>query len=434
MALSLNPWWLLALVAPILLGGEWLQRRVAVLGRFNIPPPVVGGFLFSLLVLAFNVSGLGTLAIGNKVDAGWWTWLVTSETEWAARPEKTVHLPFLVGFFTCVGLNATWLVVRRGSHQLLVFWVISAGLVLAQNLLGTALARLLGETPLLGLICGSVTLAGGHGTALGFAGTLEQAGFPAAATVGAAAATFGLVAGSLIGGPVATRLIRRHRLAEKTDAGAPAPTGDHAVTDEAATPNGLLDQLRALWRGGRSTLAHLLMLAAVIKLGAWLSWALQQAGLVFPAYMGAMLTGVALRNVLDLAGWRVIDSRTMDLIGSLFLGVFLAIAMGGLNLIELASAAGPMLVILVAQTAFVMWFATWVVFRLMGRDYEAAVMAAGLCGFGLGATPNAVANMDTLARRFGPAPRAFIIVPAVGGLLMDFPNAFAITSFINLLK
>lgn len=427
MTITLSPWCLLALAVPVLLVGEFTLRRVPVFGRYNIPVPVVGGLLVSLLILVLRVSGLLEISFATRVSASWWTWLVTPEIEWINRPEKGVNLPLLLGFFTCIGLNATWRVVRKGSWQIPLFLALSTVLAVMQNTIGVLMAKLLGESPLLGMVCGSLSLIGGHGTALGFAQTLEVAGFESAAAVGAAAATFGLVFGSLIGGPVATRLIRRHALrAESETAG-----GDgEAVRGEA----GFFATFKRFAAHGRRALWHLFLLAVVIKAGVWLSWVFQRAGLLFPPYMGSMVVGVVLRNALDLSGRDWIDTELVDLLGALLLGVFLAMAMMSLNLVELAASAGPMIVILAVQVTFMAWFATCVTYRLMGRDYDAAVMAGGHCGFGLGATPNAVANMDSLTRRFGPAARAFVIVPPVGAMLIDLTNSLNITWFLNLLK
>jgi ESS family glutamate:Na+ symporter len=429
MTVSLSPWLLLALALPVLFAGEAVRRRVPLLDRFNIPVPVIGGLLFSLIVLGLNLSGLATVSFRTGVTAGWWTWLVTPDHEWAARPARHVNLPFLVGFFTCIGLNATWEVLRRGSWQLLLFWTLATVLAVLQNAVGVGVAVLLGAEPLLGLICGSLSMTGGHGTALGFAPTLEQAGFVGAATIGAAAATFGLVSGGLIGGPVATRLIRRHGLSSSRA----HPPSDASVSAQ-RSDDSLLAQARALAGLGRTLVWPLLILAACVKLGAWVSHSLQAAGWVFPAYMGAMVIGLLVRNVLDLCGLRLLDSRAIDAIGGVFLGIFLAMAMSGLNLIELAAAALPMLTILSLQVVIMALFATFVTFRLMGRDYDAAIMAGGHCGFGLGATPNAVANMDSLVRRFGEARRAFIIVPTTGAVLIDLSNSTLITAVINLLR
>ncbi len=433
MTLEVNPWLLLLLAGPVLLTGELFERRIPYLSRVNIPSPVVGGLFFAAIVFAINLSGWAQIVVQTKVATGWWTWLVTPEVQWFERPQKGISLPFLMGFFGCIGLGATWQQVRQGSYGLFLFWMIATVFAVCQNFLGVILAKLLGESPILGIICGGVTLTGGHGTALGFAKTLEQAGFPAAATVGAAAATFGLVFASLTGGPVATRLIQKYRLATPSEERDESPS-EVASSSEAVSNRGFIWQLRRFLSLGSAAVVHLIVLAAVIKLGAWLSYFLQQQDLVFPAAMGAMIVGLTIRNTLDLSGWKVIRSDLVSLLGSLILSVFLAIELTGLNLLDLVSSAVPMLVILLAQVVFAVVFTSIVVFRLMGRDYEAAVFASGLCGFGLGSTSSAMANMDTLVRRFEPAPRALIIVPTVGGLLVDFMNTISITSFLNVFK
>lgn len=427
--MTISPWFLLLFALPVLLLGEWVCRRVAVLARFNIPAPVVGGLGASLLVLALSFLGV-SIGFAARTDAPWWTWLVTPEPEWVTRPQKAVNLPLLVAFFTCVGLNSTWRIVRSGSWQLLLFWILATILAVAQNVLGVSIARLLGVDSLLGLICGSVAMTGGHGTALGFADTLKQAGYAEASSAGAAAATFGLLAGGLLGGPIGTRLIQRFRLAVP---GVVAPgTSVHAAGRVVAT-SGIFSDLRRFVAFGRIGASHLLLLAVCIKLGAWVSYFLQAQGLVFPAYMGALLVGLALRNILEATGRFWIQSAVIDLIGAMALAIFLAMSMASLNLRELAGAAVPMLLILSGQVVLTALFAWWVTYRMLGRDYESAVMAAGHCGFGLGATPNAVANMDAMTRRYGPAPRAYAVVPPVGAFLIDFSNALTITFFINLL-
>lgn len=426
MSLTVSPLWLLLFAVPALLAGEYVQRRATIFSRFSVPAPVVAGLAVSLAALLLAMTGLLKLDFVTKVAWPAWNWIVTPGIEWGGGEKKNLTLPLLVGFFTCVGLNATWRLVRGGSGGLLVFWAVASVLAVLQNVVGVALARLLGESPLLGVVCGSLTLTGGHGTALGFASTFVQAGFPAAATVGAAAATFGVVCGSLIGGPVATSLIKAKGLKPQAQAG--------AVLEERSAEGGWLRLARDFAGRGGSAALHALALLVVIKLGAGVSHAMQSAGLVFPAYMGALLVGLVVRNVCDLAGWNWINSETVDIIGSLLLGVFLTITMASLNLAELAGSAAPMLVILIVQVALVAVFARWIVFRVMGNNYDAAIMSAGLCGFAMGATSNAVANMEALTRRFGPSPRAFLIVPTVGGLLVDLVNSFNITFFLNFLK
>lgn len=437
MPMTLSAWWLPVLAIPVLLLGELVHRYFRAFDRYNIPVSVVGGLAVSLLILALDLTGILPLKFATKVDAAWWTWLVTPEPEWAGRPEKGINLPFLIGFFTCIGLNATWSVVRNGSWQIPLFLGLASLLAVLQNVVGIAVAELLGENPLLGLICGSLSQTGGIGTSLGFSETLIQAGYAPAATMGVAASTFGMVCGSLVGGPIAARLIRRHSLRSEQsspEVEARASKAEAALVEIAKNEPGVLAGIRAFASHGKKALGHLLLLAVLIKLGAWASWGLQQAGMVFPAYMGSLLAGLVLRNVLDSMGKRWIDSRVVDLMGGVLLGLFLAMAMTSLNLKELAGSALPMLTILGAQVLLVIFFTTWITFRLMGRDYEAAVMASGHCGFAHGATPNAIANMESITRKLGPAHRAFIIIPMVGGMFIDITNSLIITWFINMLK
>ena len=437
MECTVSAWWFLFASVPVLMLGELLVRRWSVLTRYNIPVPVVGGLAVCLFILMGDVTGLCRITMETKVDASWWTWMVTPEPEWMKRPEKAVNLPFLIGFFTCIGLNATWDVLKQGSWQVPLFLAIATVLAILQNALGATIAFLLGENPLLGVICGSLSQTGGHGTALGFADTLVQAGYASAATAGAAAATFGLVCGGLIGGPIAAQMIRKHQLLRPRHSAAEEINALHeenAITEATLHEGTIVSQLRNLLRGGMSVFLHLLLLIALMKAGAWLSYALQQSGMVFPAYMGSMIAAVILRNGLLALGVKQIDSRVIDALSQLMLGVFLATAMMSLQLKELAASALPMLLILGAQIVLSYFFVRWVTFPLMGKDYDAAVIVAGHCGFGHGATPSAVANMDAICRKFGPSRRAFLIVPIVGGMLIDLTNSLNITWFLNFLK
>jgi ESS family glutamate:Na+ symporter len=422
--MTISPWWLLASAVPVLLLGELLVRRVRWLQRFDVPVPVVGGFVVAMIVLILNVTGLTTIDIRTQTDAPWWTWLLRAEGR--SAPRVPVYLPFSTAFFTCVGLAASWNVAKRGSWQLLIFLLLASVLGVLQNTLGIGIARAMNVSPYLGLLCGSVTLTGGPSTALGFASEFEQAGFAAAATVGAAAAMFGIVAGSLLGGAVGGTLIRRRLL--RTDEAS-------SVTQLTRRPRyGFVHHLVALAREPRSLLIHLGILFACIKAGAWVSLWLRNAGMTFPVYMGAMLIGIVVRNVLDVAGATIIRSDTVERIAAVALGIFLAAAMSALNLLELRTLAGPMIVILSSQVFLTVLFAFFVTFLIMGRDYDAAVMGAGHVGFGLGITANAVATMDVLTAKYGIAPRAMLIVTIVGAFLIDLTNALTITVYLNLLK
>ncbi len=425
--MTISPWFLVLLAVPVLVLGDFLLKKIPVLARFHIPSPVVSGLLISLIVLFINLAGQ-PLNLTSGVDEKWWSWLVTIEPRWVEGPTVGVHTPFLIAFFTCIGLNATWLLLKKGGLQVALFLGIATVLAVFQNAIGIGMAWLLGENPILGMACGSVAMTGGHGTALGFADEFAALGLEGASTILVASATFGLVSGGLIGGPIGGAILKRRNLRST------ASRKIHLEGSEITEGTGILCDLRAFWSVRKKSFLHLLVVLACIKGGAWLGFAIEQTGLTFPAYIGAMLLGLTVRNVLDLAGFRWLDTEIIENLSSIFLGLFLAMMLMSLNLIELAGAALPMLIILAVQVAFVGAFAAFVTFRVMGKDYDAAIMSSGHCGFGLGATPNAVANMKQLVERFGPAPRAFLVLPIVGAFLIDFTNVLNITFFLNFLN
>lgn len=431
--MTISPWLVLALAIPILILGEWCVSRVEALRRFNIPAPVVGGLLICVAVLLLNVTGLWKISFGSRVSDPWWTWLVVSEPEWATRPARPINTLFMVGFFVCVGLSASWSVVRTGGVQLVWFWLVASIFALVQNLVGAGVSVAMGESALLGIMCGSVTLTGGHSTAQAFAEPFAQAGLQGAAVIGVAAATFGLIAGALLGGPIATRLIEKHKLRGPGAGAARVDTAGSAPAVAGEEP-GFFPMLRTLGRQGAKLIAPVLIVLVCVKGGAWAGYLLQKAGLIFPVSMGGMLVGVVVRNVHDGLGLKWLDSDTIDLLGATLLSLFLVITMAGLNLVELAATALPMFVILVVQIALMAGYAIAVTFRAMGKDYDAAVMSAGHCGFALGATSNAMATMLTVVQRHGPSRKAFLIVPPVGALLIDVTNGFMLTGVLTWMK
>jgi ESS family glutamate:Na+ symporter len=400
--LTLDMMQTVALAAVVLFVGYGVRRRVGVLDRFNIPAPVIGGFLFAAAALALRQGGV----LAFEFDAA-------------------LQSPLMVAFFTTIGLGASLGLLRVGGPQVLLFWGLASLLAAVQNGVGIGLAKLLGVNPLLGVITGSITMTGGHGTGAAFGKLLEeQYAFPGAVTLAMAAATFGLVSGGLIGGPVGTRLIRRFGLTPRPAAPPPPPGLAHAALDEeidtepageAPTAYTLLKTLTVMWVGG--------LLSAL--LGRYVT---------LPGYIGAMLVAALFRNVADATRLVRLEQRTVDDVGTIALSLFLAMALMSLKLWELLDLALPMLAILSVQVAMMAAFALFVTFRVMGRDYDAAVMAGGHCGFGLGATPNAVANMTALTERFGPAPRAFLVLPMVGAFFIDFTNALVITAYLNFLR
>lgn len=396
----------LALAAVVLFIGYGVRRRVPFLDRYNIPAPVVGGFLFAAVSLALRMPGYVAFEFAT-----------------------TLQTPLMIAFFTTIGLGASLSLLRVGGPQVLLFWGIASLLAVFQDAVGVGLAAAMGVHPFLGLIAGSITMTGGHGTGAAFGKLMEdQYGFSAGVTLAMAAATFGLVSGGLIGGPVATSLIKRYQ--PKRNSG--------RIPREAAAAAAQLDPLDEEIDtepvGEPATAYTLLKVMTVVLVAMWAggllsTWLGQYVTL--PAYIGAMIVAAIIRNVADVTRVLRIEQRTVDDLGTIALSLFLAMALMSLRLWELLDLAIPMFVILVVQVAMMGAFAYFVTFRLMGRDYDAAVMAGGHCGFGLGATPNAVANMEAITERYGPAPRAFLVLPMVGAFFIDFTNALIITTFIN---
>lgn len=395
-----------ALAGVVLFAGYGIRRRIPVLDRFNIPAPVVGGFLFAALALALRQAGLVQLEF-----------------------DTALQTPLMIAFFTCIGLGASLGLLKVGGPQVLLFWFLASLLAVVQNAVGVGLASAMGESPFLGIVAGSITMTGGHGTGAAFGKLLEeQYQFTGAVTIAMAAATFGLVFGGLIGSPIGTRLIGRHRLEPAPVPSAEVPALAHTALDE---------EIDTEPPGAPPTAYLLLSVLTIVLVCMWMGGLLSGwlgQWMTLPGYIGAMIVAAGVRNVADATRVVRIESRVVDDIGTIALSLFLTMALMSLRLWELFDLALPMLVILGAQVAIVAAFTYWVTFRWMGRDYDAAVMAGGHCGFGLGATPNAVANMESLVERFGPAPRAFLVLPMVGAFFIDFTNAIIITTFINLVR
>ena len=423
MTLKLDMIQTLALAAIVLFVGYGIRRRVGFLDRYNIPAPVVGGFLFASLSLALRLTEVLAFEFNTMLQT-----------------------PLMIAFFTTIGLGASLSLLRVGGPQVLLFWALATLLAFLQNVAGVAAAIGLSVQPMLGLLAGSITMTGGHGTGAAFGKLIEeQYAFPGAVTLAMAAATFGLVSGGLLGGPVATALIRRYR---PIAAGAPQST---AAIQTAAQLDPLDEEIDTEPAGEPPTAYTLLKVITIVLmamwagglLGTWIQgnvslpqfsiagYTIGGGALTLPAYIGAMIVAAAIRNTADVSGVLAVEQRTVDDLGTIALSLFLSMALMSLRLWELLDLALPMLAILALQVTMMGAFAYFVTFRVMGRDYDAAVMAGGHCGFGLGATPNAVANMEAITERFGAAPRAFLVLPMVGAFFIDFTNALIITIFIS---
>jgi ESS family glutamate:Na+ symporter len=379
--------------------GILIRRAVPLLDRLNIPSAVVGGLIFAALILGARDRLLN----------------VVFET--SAQPL------FMVGFFTTIGMSASLSLLKKGGFQVIVFLLVSTVFCFVQNFVGMGIASLFHANLLLGVIAGSVTLVGGPATGLAFAPLFEKAGIPGAGTLALAAATFGIVCGGITGGPVGTKLIRRHRLHPKGVNPKSALSMVQAPAAETLTIE--------VEKEDSPLILNMIVAATAMGLGSIVSYYFKQLEWTLPAYIGAMLVASVFRNVDDAWGWFRIDQGSMGLIGNISLNVFLVVALLDLKLWQLLHLALPLFAILACQVTVVLLFSLTVLFWVMGRDYDSAVMASGFIGFVLGTTANAVANMKTLVARFGPAPRAFLVVPMVGAFFIDFTNALIITFFLN---
>lgn len=399
--LALNSYQTLAVGILLYYLGKLLKKNIRFLQTYCIPNPVIGGVLFALLNLALFESGVGAI----KLD--------------------TVQQSFFMNmFFTSVGFSASYVLLKKGGRDVLVLTVVCAVLITFQDILGVALAKSTGLHPLLGLCAGSIPLVGGHGTSGAFGPMLEKMGAERATTVAIAMATFGLISGSLMGGPVAHRLLEKYHL--------------HSTQED---EDKSLEKARSMEENAPLVMtAEKFMLAygeilVAMGLGTLVSKFFTSVGLTFPGYIGSMLVAAVIRNISDHShGSLLVPMQELGTVGDVSLNIFLSLAMMSLRIWELFDIAGPLFIIAVAQTIFMALYTTFVVFNAMGKDYDAAVEVSAVCGFGMGATPNAMANMSAITSNYGPAPRAFFAVPLVGAMFIDFCNSGILMVFINLIN
>ncbi|WP_455715596.1 sodium/glutamate symporter [Anaerosporobacter sp.] len=390
----------MALVSIVFYIGKFIRNKFSIIRKYCIPPSVVGGFIFALLILLFKITGIATLNL-----------------------DITLQNIFMTAFFTSIGFTASFKVLKKGGIKVVTYLCLAVLLVILQNILGVSLASLFHLPTLLGLCTASIPMVGGHGTAGSFGPMLEDMGVTGAATVSVASATFGLIMGSIIGGLVARGLIHNHKLKTIKDENSekqPDEVGDY--NEE----NHNILSFKRLMNG-----ACLLFFA--MGLGSILSDLIEHLELTFPSYIGAMIVAAIIRNVYDF-GKKDIVEKEIETLGGLSLSFFLTMALMGLRLWELFDLAFPLIVMLISQTLLVGFFAYSITYRVMGKNYEAAVFASATCGFGMGATPNAIANMDELTNRYGFVHTPYFVVPIVGCLFIDFVNSAIITIFVNFFK
>jgi ESS family glutamate:Na+ symporter len=407
--ISLDMMQTLAFAGVVVFLGYGLRRVVPPLSRYNLPAPVVGGFIVALASLGARLLGASPFTF-----------------------DTTLQLPLMMAFFTSVGVGSSLSLFKAGGPKILSFLVVSAVFTLVMNVVGIGIAVPLGQHPLFGVLNSSVTLVGGPATGLAFAPLFEKAGINGAASIAVASAMTGIICGGIVGAPVGTWLIERFRLASARGDGChtPPPAATSALEEQ-------LPDLPAELPEGEDSEAYLLLKNLVVILvsmwvGYWISRGFGGLRVTLPAYIGAMFAGAIIRNVADLTRVVSISQRRIDDIGTISLSLFIAMAMMTLRLWDLVSIALPMLAVIAVQVLLVSAASVWPLFRLFGRDYNAAVTSAGFIGFMLGTTANSMANMKSLVERYGPARQAFLVVPIVGCFFIDFVNAIIITVFLNL--
>lgn len=393
-----------------LIVGMAMTRKIGWLQKFCIPSPVSGGILFSVATLLIYVFAHVEITF-----------------------DGTLKDVFMLAFFTSVGFQSNLKVLSQGGRTLVTMLLLLVTIIALQDLLPLGITKALGVNPLVGMAAGSISMAGGHGTAGGFSGVLEHMGLHGAATVSLAAATFGLIAGSMIGGPIAERLIRKKLTSEHMEPkDYTIDPGMAGFESEEATPAGQAKHVSTndheFHQYAKATYALLIVMA----IGTVASLLLQRTGITFPTYFGALITAAIARNLIKHTPWRkYLEMEKIVSVGNISLSVFLGMAMISLKLWELQSLALPLILILVAQVAVMALFTYFLAFRLLGRDYDAAVLVAGFCGFGLGATPNAMANMSAVCYKYHYSVKPFLIVPIIGAMFVDLINTGIITLFLN---
>ena len=395
MMIVMNMYQMTAIAIIVYYVGLVLKNKFAIFDKYCIPAPVIGGVLFSLLNLALTTSGI-----------------------WELKMDTTLQSFFMTMFFTSIGYTASIKMLKEGGMSVVKLAIICAILIVLQNTAGITLSTLFDLNPLIGMATASIPMIGGHGTAGSFGPLLEEMGAQGATTVAIASATFGLVMGSVIGGPIAHYLIDKNKLFCSECISEPAYKTTVISKDIYA-----VDKEHFLFGIGQLLLA--------MGIGSWVTAWITSLGVTFPSYIGAMLVAALIRNIGDLTNKYEVYNKEIDVMGSVSLAIFLSMALMGLKLWELSDLALPLIVMLLAHTVVMGLFAYFVIFNIMGRNYEAAVITAAGCGFGMGATPNAMANMNAIVEHYGPAPKAYFIVPLVGSLFIDFINAAIITLFLN---
>ncbi|MGW9817001.1 sodium/glutamate symporter [Staphylococcus cohnii] len=391
----------LAIASLLYLLGIYIVNHISILRRLCIPAPVIGGLIFSILVAILQSTNIITI----KLDS------------------EFIQNFFMLAFFTTIGLGASLKLLRLGGKVLILYFIFCGFLAVFQNLISISLAKVLNIPPLLGLTAGSMSMEGGHGNAAAYGQTIRDMGFDSALTAALAAATLGLVAGGLVGGPVVKFLITKYNLKP-----------EHA--EETTTDYGNVKSNEYLHNRMNPTTIFFLQFTIVticMAIGSYLGNTFSDlTGINIPIYVGAMFVAVIIRNISEYNNLNLIDMKFVDKISDISLSLFLSIALMSIQLTEIYQLALPLIIIVLIQVVFIVLFSIFIVFRGLGKNYDAAVMIGGFIGHGLGATPNAMANLDVITKKFGASPKSYLVVPIMGAFLIDLLGVTIVTTFINL--
>lgn len=393
----------LALASILYLLGVYIVNHVSILKRLCIPAPVIGGLLFAIIVAVFQSFDIVTI----KLNSGF------------------LQNFFMLAFFTTIGLGASLKLLKLGGKVLILYFIFCGILAVLQNVIGVSLAKVLNIPPLLGITAGSMSMEGGHGNAAAYGQTIQNLGYHSALTAALAAATLGLVAGGLIGGPVVKYLINKYNLK-------PSQAED---TKEDYSKVSYNEHLHNKMEPTTIFLLQFTVVAVCMAIGSYIGNTFTDlTNINIPMYVGAMFVAVIIRNISEYGNLNIIDMKIVDKISDVSLSLFLSIALMSINLTDIYKLAIPLIIIVIVQIIFIVLFSVFIVFRGLGKNYDAAVMIGGFIGHGLGATPNAMANLDVITKKFGASPKAYLVVPIVGAFLIDLLGVPIVTSFINILK
>ncbi len=408
--MELNFYATLVCMVIVLLIGRFIIKRVAFFYKYNIPEPVIGGIIAAIILFILNTK----FNIQIKFD-------------------ESIKDPLMLAFFTSIGLSADFASLKKQGRILTIFLFCVAILLFMQNIIGVLLSQMMGVNPILGLLGGSITMSGGHGTGAAWADTFikEPYLFSPAKEVALASATFGLIMGGIIGGPVSRYLINKNNL--KPDI---TEFKDYEIKDGDYKDESLLFETPKKQKliTSDTFIESLALIAIPLLIGTQIAETLKNATFTLPAFVWCLFIGVLIRNTLQGLKVHKVFDREVSVIGNVSLSLFLALALMTINLSQLVALAMPILIILIAQVGLMIIFATFVTFRVMGKNYDAAVLSAGHCGFGLGAMPTAMVNIQTITNHYGPSHLAFIIVPLVGAFFIDIINSVVIQGFLYFIK